>query len=65
MTTERRDPSEALTVTEAARALGVAPRTIKRMRPSDLAYFTIGTRRHRRYLRADIEAYKRARTLDL
>lgn len=65
MTTDRRDPTEALTVTEAARALGVNPRTVKRMAPRELPYFTVGNRRHRRYRRVVVEAYIRDRTLGL
>ena len=65
MSTDRRDPSEALTVTEAARRLGVAPRTVKRMRPADLPYFTVGARRDRRYRPAELERYIAERTLDL
>lgn len=65
MTTTRRDPTEALTATEAARALGVAPRTVKRIRPTELPYFRVGTRGDRRYRRAHVEAYIRDRTLGL
>lgn len=65
MTTDRRDPTEALTVTEAARRLGVAPRTVKRVSPRELSYFTVGARRDRRYRPADLERYIRERTLGL
>jgi excisionase family DNA binding protein len=65
VTTTRRDPSEALTVSEAAKALGVAPRTVKRMPARDLPYFTVGAMRHRRYRRRHVEAYIRDRTLGL
>lgn len=65
MTTDRRDPTEALTSTEAARRLGVAPRTVKRIPPSQLTYFTVGERHDRRYRPRDLEAYIAERTLGL
>ena len=54
-----------MTVTEAARRLGVSPRTVKRMAPSSLPYFTVGERRDRRYRTTTVDAYIRDRTLGL
>lgn len=65
MTTDRRDPSEALTSTEAARRLGVSPRTVKRLPASQLPYFRLNARGDRRYPRAELERFIRERTLEL
>jgi excisionase family DNA binding protein len=61
MTSELRDPSVAITAVEAAQLLGVSPRTVKRMRSSELPYWRVGSRGDRRYSRADVERYKLAR----
>jgi hypothetical protein len=51
-----------LTVSEVAALLGVHINTVKRLPPSALPYFTVGSRHDRRYYRASVEAYIAANT---
>lgn len=54
-----------LNVTETARALGVSPRTVKRIPPSQLPYVRIGSRGDRRYSVTELERYTLERTMRL
>lgn len=57
MSLNTRDSSLMLNVTEAARRLGVSPRTIKRMHPSTLPVLRVGSRGDRRYSVESIDRY--------
>ena len=46
-----------VTVNEAATMLDVHNNTLKRISPSEIPYFRMGTRGDRKYRIADIEAY--------
>jgi len=46
-----------LTAAEASRHLGVHVNTLKRIPPTELPYFRIGSRGDRRYLHPDVQAY--------
>ena len=49
--------SRMMGVHEASEALGVHHHTLKRIGPSELPYFRVGSRGDRRYRASDVEAY--------
>jgi excisionase family DNA binding protein len=55
------DECGSLTVSEAARALGVDKITLRQWPPDELPYVRVGPRRDRRYRVADVAAYIDAR----
>jgi hypothetical protein len=58
------EPVESpLTARQVALLLGVHVNTVKRTEPSELPYFTIGTRNDRRYRPCDVRAYLIRRTV--
>jgi transcriptional regulator with XRE-family HTH domain len=52
---------EAMGAGATARALGIHVNTLKRMDPETLPFFRVTSRGDRRYLRADVKRYIRAR----
>ena len=58
---KRKAGTGALSPYQAAERLGIHVHTLSRVPPSELPYFTVGTRRDRRYLPADVERYIEAR----
>lgn len=49
--------AEMLSASAVAKRLGVHLNTVKRIPPSELNFFRIGSRGDRRYRLADVEAY--------
>lgn len=60
-----RDDRQTVTASEAARRLGVSPRTVKRIPPSQLPYFRLNARGDRRYSVEVLERFVAERTLEL
>jgi hypothetical protein len=62
--TSTADGQRPMTASDVANLLGMHVHSVKRIPAAELPYFTVGSRKDRRYSRTDVAAYMAARRVD-